>query len=416
MKILYLCADSGVPVLGRKGASVHVREMIEALGRAGHSVVLAAQTLQKSNWEKPAALAAPVIHIKPSAETLAVARAVKEFNTRLEQDNSLASDIRRIAYNRDVEAELLRRFDSDPPDLIYERASLLGIAGGLVARAFRRPLIIELNAPLVTEQAAYRETLAPKLALEAERASLSRADAVFVVSQTLRAHALELGIASEKIQVVPNGVDSRRFYPGGRDEHLREKLGLKGAKVIGFVGGLRPWHGVESLPGLLQTLAREFDDLKLVFVGSGPLETDLKVKFAEKKLSDRVVFLGAVAHDNVAPIMRLFDVALAPYPEHAHSFYFSPLKLFEYLACGVPTVAADIGQIREVVRHGETGWLYKPGDLTALADGCRTLLRDATLRETLGKTGAQMIHEHYTWDHNVRRIEEFMAARAINPK
>lgn len=413
MKILYVCADSGVPALGRKGASVHVREMIEALGRAGHSVVLAAQTLQKSNWETPAALAVPIVNIKPSAETLSVARAVKEFNARLEQENSLASDIRRIAYNRDLETELLRRFDSDPPDLIYERASLLGVAGGLVARAFRRPLIIELNAPLATEQSAYRETLLPKLAVDAERALLNRADAVFVVSQTLRNHVLELGIASEKIHVVPNGVDARRFFPASRDEQLRERLGLKDSRVIGFVGGLRPWHGVESLPGLMQALAEEFRDLKLVFVGSGPLERELKLKFAEKDLSDRVVFLGAVPHDQVAPIIRQFDIALAPYPEHAHSFYFSPLKLFEYLACGVATVAADIGQISEIVKHGETGWLHRPGDLSALAEACRTLLRNATLKQTVGKAAAQLIHEHYTWDHNVRRIEEFMAARKI---
>jgi glycosyltransferase involved in cell wall biosynthesis len=411
VKILYICADSGVPALGRKGASVHVREMIEALRRAGHSVVLAAQTLQKSNWEEPATLNAQVLHIKPSAETLAVTRALKEFNSRLQQENSLASDIRRIAYNRDLEAELLRRFDSDPPDLIYERASLLGIAGGSVARAFRRPLIIELNAPLTTEQSAYRETLLPKIALDAERAALSRADAVFVVSQTLRAHVQDLGIAPDKIHVVPNGVDADRFYPGPRDTELRERLGLSGAKVIGFVGGLRPWHGVESLPELLQALVPEFPNLKLVFVGSGQLERDLKTKFREKNLTDHVLFLGATAHEEVPTIIRQFDIALAPYPEHAHSFYFSPLKLFEYMACGAATVAADIGQINEIVKHRETGWLYKAGDFTALAEGCRILLNNAQLRERLGASAAKLVHEHYTWDHNARRIEQFMAER-----
>jgi glycosyltransferase involved in cell wall biosynthesis len=411
VKILYICADSGVPALGRKGASVHVREMIEALRRAGHSVVLAAQTLQKSTWEEPAALSAPVIHVKPSADTLAITRAIKEFNSKLEQENSLASDIRRIAYNRDLEAELLRRFDSDPPDLIYERASLLGIAGGSVARAFRKPLIIELNAPLATEQSAYRETLLPKVAVEAERAALSRADAVFVVSETLRAHVHDLGIPSEKIHVVPNGVDARRFHPAPRDEQLRERLGFNGAQVLGFVGGLRPWHGVERLPELLQVLAPAFPNLKLVFVGSGQLERDLKLKFAEKNLSGRVLFLGATAHDEVPAIIRQFDIALAPYPEHAHSFYFSPLKMFEYLACGVATVAADIGQISEIVKHRETGWLYKAGDFAALAEACQTLLKDSALRERLGASGAKLIHEHYTWDHNARRVEQFMAER-----
>ena len=411
MRILYICGDSGVPALGRKGASVHVREMIEALARGGHSVVLAAQTLQKSMWEKPAPLSASVIHVKPAAETLSVVRAIKDFNSRLEQENSLPSDVRRIAYNRDLEAELLRRFESDPPDLIYERASLLGIAGGLVAKAFRRPLIIELNAPLATEQSAYRDTLLPGIALGAERALLDRADAVFVVSQTLRTHVEELGIAADKIHVVPNGVDPQRFYPAAPDPQLKDKLGLKNSKVIGFVGGLRPWHGVEILPELLQALAPAYPDLKLVFVGTGPLERDLKIKFAEKKLSDHVLFLGATPHDEVAAVIRQFDLALAPYPEHSHSFYFSPLKIFEYLASGVATVAADIGQISELVKHGETGLLYKAGDLSGLIHGCRTLLDDATLRQRIGKAGAQLIRQNYTWDHNVRRIEQFMVDR-----
>lgn len=411
MKILYICGDSGVPVLGRKGASVHVREMIAALRRAGHSVILAAQTMQKSIWEEPADLDAPIIHVKPSAETLAITRAAKEFNSKLSQSNSLASDVRRIAYNRDLEAELLRRFESDPPDVIYERASLLGVAGGAVARALGRPLIIELNAPLATEQSAYRETLLPTIAMEAERATLIRADAVFVVSQTLRAHVEGLGVASEKIFVVPNGVDARRFHPGPRDQQLRARLGLKGALALGFVGGLRPWHGVESLPDLLAALAPEFPNLKLVFVGSGQLERDLKMRVSEKNLEDRALFLGATAHDDVPAIIRQFDIALAPYPEHGHSFYFSPLKMFEYLACGAATVAADVGQISEIVKHGETGWLYKAGDLAALAEACRAVLKDPALRQRLGAAGATLIHEHYTWDHNARRVEQFMAER-----
>ena len=405
MKILYVCADSGVPVLGRKGASVHVREMIEALGRAGHNVLLVAQTLQKSNWEKPADLSATVMQVKPSAETLATVRAIKEFGARLTSDTSLGSDVRRIAYNRDLETDLLRRFDSDSPDLIYERASLYGIAGGIVARALRRPQIVELNAPLATEQSAYRDTLFPKLAAEAERATLERASAIFVVSETLREHVLSLGIDSGKIHVVPNGIDSRRFSSGPRNAELRGKLGISDAQVIGFVGGLRPWHGVEALPTLLERVVAVHPSTKMVIVGSGPLLGDLKKEFAKRNLIDRAIFPGAIAHDEVALLLREFDIALAPYPEHAHAFYFSPLKLFEYLSCGVATVAADVGQIREIVTHRQNGWLYPPGDFEALFDACNSLLGDPSLRQILGEAGARLVHEHYTWDHNVRRVE-----------
>jgi glycosyltransferase involved in cell wall biosynthesis len=162
---------------------------------------------------------------------------------------------------------------------------------------------------------------------------------------------------------------------------------------------------VEALPALLERVVAVHPSTRMVIVGSGPLLSDLKKEFAKRNLVDRAIFPGAVAHDEVALILREFDIALAPYPEHAHAFYFSPLKLFEYLACGVATVAADVGQIREIVTHRQNGWLYPPGDFEALVDGCSSLLGDPSLRKQLGEAGARLVHEHYTWDHNVRRVE-----------
>jgi glycosyltransferase involved in cell wall biosynthesis len=115
-------------------------------------------------------------------------------------------------------------------------------------------------------------------------------------------------------------------------------------------------------------------------------------------------------HEGVPNWIRQFDVALAPYAPPEHPFYFSPLKLFEYMACGVPTVAACIGQIGEVVRHGETGLLYRPGDVDELATACDRLLADEALRHKLGKSAAEQIRGHYTWDHNVKRIVELVRA------
>ncbi|HYQ82917.1 MAG TPA: glycosyltransferase family 4 protein, partial [Rubrobacter sp.] len=99
-----------------------------------------------------------------------------------------------------------------------------------------------------------------------------------------------------------------------------------------------------------------------------------------------------------------FDVALAPYPRPAHDFYFSPLKLFEYLACGAPVVAASLGQIAEVIRHGETGLLYPPGELDALVASCARLLEDPDLRRRMGRAAAKEIRDRYTWDHNAARV------------
>src|SRR5262245_51171891 len=192
MKILYLCCDSGIPVLGYKGASIHVRELISAFRRAGHDVILAAQVLNKNPWETPAALNATVIQVRPSTSAVASVAAAKEFQETIGSEASLAAELRKIFFNREVVSELKRQFDPAPPDFIYERVSLYGIAGVLLARHFKVPLLLELNAPLVLEHAAYRGEDLHTMAAAAERWMLSQAHAVLPVSSQLRQHVLDL--------------------------------------------------------------------------------------------------------------------------------------------------------------------------------------------------------------------------------
>src|SRR5690349_17791786 len=151
MKILYLCADAGIPVLGRKGASVHVRELIGAFARAGHQVTLAAQTLTKLPAEEPAQVRARVIHVPSAAAAVAAVAAVhafKKFNEKLGLENSLPGELRRVLYNEALYLDIKRRFFRHRPAFIYERASLYATAGVRLAAKFQVPLIIELNAPL----------------------------------------------------------------------------------------------------------------------------------------------------------------------------------------------------------------------------------------------------------------------------
>lgn len=414
MKILYLCPDLGIPVLGRKGASVHVRELCGAFGRAGHQVVLAAQTLNKSPWEKPAETSATVVQVRASTSATTAAQALKEFNTTLQLENSLPGELRRVLYNRDLETELLRRFESDTPDFIYERASLYATAGAALAKRFGVPLILELNAPLAVEQATYRSTGLGELAAQAERWTLTHADAVVVVSSELGKHVKSLGVKPGKIHVMPNGVNPALFHPGsGRAGRPLPAAGVRADSngthevphpVLGFVGGLRPWHGVEILPELLARLQKRHPGTRLVIAGDGQLRGELQRAFAKRGLEKLVTITGLLLHEDMPDVIRSFDVGLAPYPKHDHDFYFSPLKVFEYMACGIPVVAAKLGQIPEMVRHGKTGLLYPPGNLNALVASCERLLSDAALRHGLGGAAAKLVQSKFTWDKNAARV------------
>jgi len=427
MKILYLCPDLGIPVLGRKGASVHVRELCGAFSRAGHQVVLAAQTLNKSPWEKPAETEVRLVQVRPTTATTGAAQAFKEFSQTLGLESSLPGELRRILYNSELEAELTRRFESDRPDFIYERASLYATAGVSLAKRFGVPLIVELNAPLAVEQTAYRATGLGELAAQAERWTLMHADAAVVVSSPLAKHVRALGVKARKIHVMPNGVNPKVFHPIEpcpeleRQNHpsavavnresadgVSRKAAFprngKTAPVLGFVGGLRPWHGVEVLPELLARLNKRHGGVRLVIAGDGQLRGELERGFRTRGLARNVTFTGALPHEEMPKVIRQFDVALAPYPKHNHDFYFSPLKLYEYMACGVPVVASRIGQIAETVQHGKTGWLYPAGNLKALVTGCAQLLEDGALRNRLGMAAAKIIHSRFTWDHNAARV------------
>jgi len=413
MKILYLCADAGIPVLGRKGASVHVRELIGAFARAGHQVTLAAQTLTKLPAEEPAQVRARVIHVPSASAAVAAVHAFKKFNEKLGLENSLPGELRRVLYNEALYQDIKRRFFRHRPAFIYERASLYATVGVRLAAKFKVPLIIELNAPLALEQTEYRATGFGELAAQAERWTLTNADAVVVVSTELAKHARSLSVPARKVHVIPNGVNPELFCsPSSVSAERRNLIGKASAvlsraaatRTLGFVGGLRPWHGVEVLPQLLARLCKRSPNTRMIIVGDGQLRAELGREFKKRGLNKRVTFTGALLHEEVPAVIRQFDIALAPYPRHNHDFYFSPLKLFEYMACGVAVVAARQGQVAEVVRHGRTGLLYPPGDFRALVANCERLLANATLRHGLGAAAAKVVRENFTWDLNAARL------------
>jgi glycosyltransferase involved in cell wall biosynthesis len=412
MRILYLCSDLGVPVLGAKGAGVHVRELVAAFGRAGHSVALAAPTLTKSPWEQPAEVDATVLHVPPSAEVEACVSAARTFTDALGVGGSLPGELRAILAQGELLDLLGRRFESAPPDFVYERASLYGTAGAELARKLGVRRVLELNAPLAEEHArrwARDRGTSSELARRAERSTLLAADAVLTVSGPLRDHVVALGVSPERVHVLPNGVDTARFGSGPPESAIRTHWGLGAGPILGFVGSLRSWQGTENLPVLLQELAPRHPGVQLVIAGDGPLRHELEREFDRRGLRESVVFTGWLPHEQVPGLIRHFDVALAPYSEKEHLWYASPMKLFEYMACGKPVVAAALGQIEEVVRDGETGVLYSHGDPDGLAKACERLLSDPELRERLGRAAAEQLDGRYSWDGNAAYVTALAA-------
>ncbi len=216
--------------------------------------------------------------------------------------------------------------------------------------------------------------------------------------------SFELGVDAARVHVLENGIDPSRFHPG-------EGVRTTDAPVLGFVGGLRPWHGVELLPAILAEVRQRHPDARLVVAGDGPVRSDIERAADAAGVSDAIDFLGAVDHDDVPDIIRGFDIALAPYPDLPHDFYFSPLKLYEYLGCGVPVVASAVGQIDLVLTDGVDARLAPPGDVHRLATACVDLLDDASAAARIGSAGAALVHSRFTWDRNVASVIDLTTPR-----
>lgn len=391
MRIAYVTADHGIPVFGDKGASIHIQELVRALGNLGHEVVVLAARV--GGDERP--LGERVIKIRALSE-LAGKTASDDAATR-----RLAKERYYIEIAGAVERELHALHAVGGFDLIYERYSLWSAAGVRAARALAVPCVIEMNAPLVLEQRRYRQLVLTAEAEAIEREVLSDARSIAAVSTALRNYAIDNGADPAHVFVLPNGVDTERFHPSGP---VASPMPEVDAPVIGFVGSLKPWHGLDTLLDALRTLRDRDVPAHLLIVGDGPLRAWIEGYVSGAGLTDRVTLTGWVGHDAVPSLVRSVDIAVAPYPP-LDDFYFSPLKLYEYLAAGRAVVASAIGQVEQAIDDGRTGLLVPAGDPSGLANALERLCRDEPLRRSLGQA-AFAAAQGFTWDANARRVIE----------
>jgi glycosyltransferase involved in cell wall biosynthesis len=300
-----------------------------------------------------------------------------------------------IAANDDT----LRALGSCGPfDIVYERASLWSVSPMMFAASISAIGIIELNAPLVEEQTQYRALVHTATARAMLASSLRAASLVVAVSDEVAASARVLAGEGTNVHVVPNGVDARRFTPASRDRGAQTRF------VVGFVGTLKPWHGLSTLVDAFASITTTaVPQAHLLIVGDGPERQNLVEAMARRGLADHMTITGAVAHDEVPALLGTMDVAVAPYPALG-DFYFSPLKLTEYMAAGLPVVASDIGQVSSVVHHDRTGLLVAPGDAASLAAALMRLHGDSHLRHRLGREARVFVAEQRTWAKALERI------------
>jgi glycosyltransferase involved in cell wall biosynthesis len=360
MRVAYLSTDRGIAYGGAKGASVHLAEIVRALSSEGAEILLLVSGIAPDAPPPPAGV---------TVERLPGQRKGASADELLAVDDVLAAWLE----------ERLRRFGAEA---LYERIALYSSAGSTAARALGIPHLVELNAPLPEEAARFRQLDRPEDANRKEQETLAGADLVLPVSSPLAEYASSRG--AHRAEVMPNAVALDRFadVPPRRDD---------GRIIAVFSGALRPWHGIETIADAWRLLGHAAPRLRVV--GDGPGRELMEEIGAE--------VTGAVPHESVPALLAGADIGLAPYSPEAPT-YFSPLKLFEYLAAGLAIVAADIPGIRDVV--GEDGVaLIPPGDAEMLAHAVGALAQSERERSRLSRAALSLAQEH-TWNRRAQRI------------
>lgn len=303
-----------------------------------------------------------------------------------------------LAYSAPAYLKLARAAAAFRPDIIYERYNLFYIAGALLARRHRLPFLVEVNAPLADERAQFGNLALHGLARWSEAFVWRSATNVLPVTEVLARHVAAAEVPAERIVVISNGINPEEFSQA-QPSNAEEKPEL----VLGFVGFVRPWHGVDAVVRAIADW-RGQPRLSLVVVGEGSVRQELEELAADLGVSEQVRFTGLADRQDVFRHIETFDIALQP----AAVAYACPLKILEYMAAGRAIVAPDQPNLRELLDNGRTALLFDPtrepaGE--AMRDAVQRLARDPALRARLGAAAqAEIARRDLTWVGNARRI------------
>ncbi len=419
MNLVYITADFGVPLFGFKGASIHVRELVTALQHCGHAVCVCSPATEEEATSfgelapphAPFAAAArrrghlTFLPVAPSAEQVRAFKELEALDKFWGVKTRVRHELRNQLYNLALFEAALELARASRIDFVYERYSLFSYAGIRLARELGVPHLLEVNAPLAYEQEKMRGLEMKELAREMERHIFCGSDQVLVVSRALQDYVSSCGVSPERVRVIPNAVDPRRFVAPTAGRSVRAQYQLEDKFVIGFVGSLKPWHGTDTLLEAFNELHEQAPHAHLLIVGDGPARAALEHYAAKYELASFVTFTGNVPYEQVPEYVAAMDVTVAPYTPH-ENFYYSPIKIFEYMVMGKPVIAGALGQVKDLVHDGETGLLYEPGNIPQLTSALMTLAHDASFTRAMGEKAGVWVRRERTWENNARLVVE----------
>lgn len=374
------------------GAAVHIRSLLTCLARQGNEV--------------------HVLATSPGEESSLVAHDVGSGKNLV------------LRYARQM-AVLLGIRVTRNPDILYTRTSL-NAAVGMIAFAMRKraAMVCEINGFAEEEWrhrdsgSARRDSPASSMlrlinrrsVLWAERWAISRADRIVTVTEGIRRMLVaEHGIDEDRVTVIENGADTDLFTPADRENACRDTRLPPTSPYICYVGTFMPWHALPVIIEAMSSVLVSVPDARLLLVGDGDARTTAEGQARTLGIADSVIFTGRVPHDRVPILIAASRVCLATFTTERNSeIGLSPLKIYEYLACGRPVIATDIEGVTEVIDASGGGYTVPPDDPDALAAVILALLHDPELADGMGRSGRAWVVRNRSWAAAAAEMVEVM--------
>ena len=373
---------------------VHIGEIVKAFRRLGHQVTLISPVGERLGDEavKPGAVSAPGLKERFFRF---VSHYLPEFIFELAE----------MVYNLQALRQTRRHVDVARVDMIFERYAIFSMIGAYLSKKWGKPLIVEVNYTSCSPLVRRRSALLKPLARRVDRYIFNQATGLAAVSSHLKQHLIDTyGIPPEKIVVLPNAADPNVF-----DMNRITRIALPGAtgKIIGFVGGFYPWHGLEMLLEAFRIVAEKVGTAQLLLVGDGPMMPIIRQKVHEYRLDDRVILPGKVAHPELPGYIANFDIGIMP----DSNDYGSPMKIFEYMSMGKPVVVPDYPPLLDVVQDGQEGRVFRARNVHEMADCLTMLLTDTAAYTRMAAQARRKIVTRHNWLDNATVILDLAGMR-----
>ncbi len=401
MKIGYLL-QTGVPDMHSQplsGPALHVKHIFEELQGRGHQVRLLAHFGQRL-WRSD-----DLRHYEPvtvrrmdRGPSRLGERAVRRIQHELRLPYAALFESTRFA--------LACRQELAGYDLLYERMGWMGYAGGLAARWMQIPLILEVNGDHLTELEAFG--LAPQgsqkwLSLRLMSRAARQATHTVATGEGWRHRFIERwGVNPATVSVIENGSEVVALL---KREQLRafQPLPTGDAPVtIAYVGGFEPWHGILIFLRAAAKAIAQGVRLRLVLIGAGSEQHKIEQLVDELDLRPIVCFTGALDARRMVTHLAGAEIGVSPYCGRVE---YSGLKLLDYKAAGLATIASGANGQPALITHGQTGWIVPPCDADALSDAIVHLVRNPQERRRLGQAARQEAETMHSWSHTAQALE-----------